>query len=103
MNRRQIIYTFVVAVALTLLSIFFLDQPIAAFVQKVDGRSSVILQRGTSLLEVIIGSSLPKWPPAFPLARYALTYALLTGLVLFAWKSTRSIAWMLLFIGNTQL
>ncbi|PYJ08446.1 MAG: hypothetical protein DMF06_12760 [Verrucomicrobia bacterium] len=104
MNRRQIIYTFVVAVALTLLSIFFLDQPIAAFVQKVDGRSSVILQQGTSLLEVIIGSSLPKWPPAFPLARYALTYALLTtGLVLFAWKAARSIARMLLFIGSTQL
>lgn len=103
MNRRQIIYSFAVALALTLLSIFFLDQPVAAFVQKVGGRSSAILQQGTSFLEVISGSSLPKWPPVFPLARYALTYILLTtGLVFFIWKSTRSVAWMLLFIGSAQ-
>jgi hypothetical protein len=50
----------------------------------VGGRSSVILQQGTSFLEVISG---------FPIAKYALTYALLTaGLILFAWKSTRSTA-----------
>ena len=103
MNRRQIVYSIAVALALTLLSIFFFDQPIAAFVQKVDGKSSVILQQGTSFLEVISGSSLPKWPPVFPLNRYALTYALLaTGLVLLIWKSTRSAAWMLLFIGCAQ-
>lgn len=94
MNRRQISYSIVVAIALVLLSIFFLDQPIAAFVQKVDGRSSVILQQGTSFLEVISG---------FPIARFALSYALLAaGLILFAWKSTRSAAWMLLFIGCAQ-
>lgn len=94
MNRRQIIYSFVGALALTLLSIFFLDQPIAAFVQRVGGRSSVILQQGTSFLEVISG---------FPIARYALSYALLTaGLVLSFWNSTRPAAWMLLFIGCSQ-
>ena len=103
MNRRQIAYSIAVALALTLLSIFFFDQPIAAFVQKVDGKSSVILQQGTAFLEVISGSSLPKWPPVFPLARYALTYVLLTaGLVLLIWKSTRSGGWMLLFIGSAQ-
>ena len=94
MNRRQIIYSFVAAVVLTLLSIFFLDQPIAAFVQKVDGRSSVILQKGTSFLEVISG---------LPIHKFALSYALLaTGLNLFVWKSTRSAAWMLLFICCVQ-
>lgn len=94
MNRRLISYSIVVSLALTLLSIFFFDQPIAAFVQRVGGRSSVILQQGTSFLEVISG---------FPIARYAVTYALLTtGLILFAWKSTRSAAWMLLFIGCAQ-
>ncbi len=104
MTRRQIVYSIAVALVLTLLSIFFFDQPIAAFVQKVDGRSSVILQKGTSFLEVISGSSLPKWPPAFPLNRYALTYALLgTAAVLFPWRSTRAAAWMLLFIGVTQI
>jgi membrane-associated phospholipid phosphatase len=103
MNRRQISYSIAVSLALALLSIFFFDQPIAAFVQRVEGRSSAILQQGTSFLEVISGSSLPKWPPVFPLARYALTYALLTtGLVLLTWKSTRSVAWMLLFIGSAQ-
>jgi len=94
MNRRQIIYSFAVALALTLLSIFFLDQPIAAFVQRVGGRSSAILQQGTSFLEVISG---------FPIARYALTYALLAaGLIFSFWNSTRGAAWMLLFIGCAQ-
>jgi membrane-associated phospholipid phosphatase len=94
MNRRQICYSFVVSLVFTLLSIFLFDQPIAAFVQKVGGRSSVLLQQGTSFLEVISG---------FPIARYALTYALLAaGLILFVWKSTRSAAWMLLFIGCAQ-
>ena len=94
MNRRLISYSIVGSLALTLLSIFFFDQPIAAFVQKAGGRSSVVLQQGTSFLEVISG---------FPIAKYALTYALLTaGLILFAWKSTRSTAWMLLFIACAQ-
>jgi hypothetical protein len=48
MNRRLIGYSIVVSLALTLLSIFFFDQPIAAFVQRGEGRSSVILQQGTS-------------------------------------------------------
>jgi membrane-associated phospholipid phosphatase len=94
MNRRSIGYSIVASLALTLLSIFFFDQRIAAFVQSVGGRSSVILQQGTSFLEVISG---------FPIARYALTYALLTvGLILSASKSTRSAAWMLLFIACAQ-
>jgi membrane-associated phospholipid phosphatase len=94
MNRRQIGYSIAVSLALTLLGIFFLDQPIAALVQKVGGRSSVILQQGTSFLEVISG---------FPIARYALSYALLTaGLLLSFRNSTRSAAWMLLFIGCAQ-
>jgi membrane-associated phospholipid phosphatase len=94
MNRRQISYSIVVALALTFLSIFFFDQPIAAFVQKVGGRSSVILQQGTSFLEVISG---------FPVARFALSYALLgAGLILSFWTSTRAAAWMLLFIGCAQ-
>jgi membrane-associated phospholipid phosphatase len=94
MNKRQIIYSIFVTLALTLLGIFFFDQPIAAFVQRVGGRSSVVLLQGTSFLEVISG---------FPIAKYALTYALLAaGLILFARKSTRSAAWMLFFIGCAQ-
>ena len=94
MNRRLIIYSIFVSLALTLLSIFFFDQPIAAFVQRAGGRSSAILWQGTSFLEVISG---------FPIGKYALTYALLAaGLILLVWQSTRSAAWMLLFIGSTQ-
>jgi membrane-associated phospholipid phosphatase len=94
MNRRQIIYSIVVTLALTLLSIFFFDQPIAAFVQRMGGRSSVILQQGTSLLEVISG---------FPIAKYAVTFALLAAaLILSFWQSTRAASWMLLFIGCAQ-
>ena len=55
MNRRLIIYSILVSLALTLLSIFFFDQPIAAFVQRAGGRSSAILLQGTSFLEVISG------------------------------------------------
>jgi membrane-associated phospholipid phosphatase len=94
MSRRLIIYCILVSLALTLLSIFLFDQPIAAFVQRTGGRSSVILLQGTSFLEVISGLRIDK---------YALTYALIgVGLILFAWKSTRSVAWMLLFIGCAQ-
>ena len=99
MNRRQLSYGIVVALALTFLGIFFFDQPMAAFVQKVGGRSSVVLQQGTSLLEVISGLQIS----GFPFVRFALTYALLTaGVILFFWTSTRSAPWMLLFIGCAQ-
>jgi membrane-associated phospholipid phosphatase len=94
MNKRLIIYWVLVSLALTLLSIFFFDRPIAAFVQKAGGRSSVLLLKGTSFLEIISG---------FPINRYALTYALLgAGVILFAWQATRSAAWMLLFVGIAQ-
>ena len=94
MNRRQISYTILVSLVLTLLSIFFFDQPIAAFVQRVSGRSSAMLLQGTAFLEVLSG---------FPIGKFALSYALFaTGLILFIWKSTRSVAWMLLFIGCAQ-
>jgi membrane-associated phospholipid phosphatase len=95
MNKRQIVYSLFVAVALTLLSIFFLDQPIAAFVQRAGGRQSVILQEGTHWLEVASG---------FPIQRYFLSYLLLgASALLFISQSTRPIAWMLLFIGAAQL
>ncbi|HEV2840705.1 MAG TPA: phosphatase PAP2 family protein [Chthoniobacterales bacterium] len=94
MNRRLIVYSIAVSIVLTLLSIFFFDRPIAAFAHSVGGESSVVLRQGTAFLEVISG---------FPIARFALSYTLLAaGLILFAWKSTRSAAWMLLFIGCAQ-
>jgi membrane-associated phospholipid phosphatase len=95
MNRRQLIYSIAVSLVLTLLSIFFFDQPIGAFVQSVGGESSVILRQGTAFLDVISG---------FPINRYALTYGLLgAAAILFVWKSTRAAAWMLLFIGVAQI
>jgi len=93
-NRRQIIYSVLVSLVLTLLCIFFFDQPVAAFVQKVDGPSSIVLTKGTSFLELISG---------YPIGRYALTLSLITaGIILMPWKPTRSAAWMFLFIGCAQ-
>jgi membrane-associated phospholipid phosphatase len=95
MNKRQLISWIVVALVLTLLSIFLLDQPIAAFVQRAGGRSSTIFLKGTSFLEIAFG---------FPINRYALTYALLAAAaILFIWNSTRSAGWILLFIACAQL
>ena len=95
MNKPQIFYSFLVALVLTLLSIFFFDQPIAAFVERAGGRQSVILQEGTHWLEVASG---------FPIARYFLTYLLLgASALLFISKSSRTIAWMLLFAGSTHI
>lgn len=95
MNRRQLLIAFLVAIILTLLSIFLLDQPIAAFVQRVGGRQSVILQQGTHGLEIAFG---------FPINRYLLSWVLLAAsALLFIARSTRAIAWMLLFIACTQL
>lgn len=95
MNRRQLGFFFVIAILLTLLSIFLLDQPVAVFVQRAGGRESKILQEGTHWLEIASG---------FPIARYFLAYLLLgAAALLFIAKSTRLAAWMLLFIGSTHL
>jgi membrane-associated phospholipid phosphatase len=95
MNRRQLGYAVLVALVLTLLSIFFFDLPIAAFVQRSGGRQSPILQEGTRWLEVAFG---------LPIARYFLTYLLLgLAAVLFLSKSSRPIARILLFAGCAQV
>lgn len=95
MNRRQLLYSVLVAVILTLLGIFFFDQPIAAFVQRVGGRQSVILQEGTHWLEIVSGQTID---------RYFLTYVLLgMAALLFISKASRSIAWILLFVGTAQV
>lgn len=95
MNRRQISYSILVALVLTLLSIFFFDQPVADFAQRTGGRQSVVLQQGTRWLEIASG---------LPIARYFLTYVLLTAsAVLFISRSSRPVAWMVLFIACTQL
>ena len=95
MNRRQILYCFLAALVLTLLSIFLLDQPIAAFVQRAGGRQSVILQEGTHWLEIVTGQTID---------RYFLTYVLLgLAALLFISKASRPIAWILLFVGSAQV
>jgi membrane-associated phospholipid phosphatase len=95
MNRRQLAYSVLVALVLTLLGIFFFDQPIAAFVQRAGGRQSVILQEGTHWLEIVTGQQI---------ARYFLTYVLLgLGALLFISKTSRPIAWVLLFVGTAQV
>jgi membrane-associated phospholipid phosphatase len=95
MNRRQLLWAFLIAVVLTLLSIFLFDQPIAAFVQRAGGRESRILQEGTHWLEIASG---------LPIARYFLAYLLLgAAALLFVAKSARPVAWMLLLIGSTHI
>lgn len=91
MNKRFLLYCILVSLVLTFLSIWFFDQPIAAFVQQAGGRQSVILQEGTHWLEVVSG---------FPIHKFFLAYLLLgLSALLFIAKSTRPLAWMLLFVG----
>lgn len=95
MNKRQILYSFFATLVLTVLSIFLLDQPIAAFVQRAGGRESVLFQQGTHWLEVASG---------FPIGRFFLAWLLLgAGALLFIAKTTRPAAWILLFIGTVHL
>ena len=95
MNRRQLAYSVLVALVLTLLGIFFFDQPIAAFVQRAGGRQSVVLQGGTHWLEIVTGQSIH---------RYFLTYVLLgLGALLFISKASRPLAWVLFFVGTAQV
>jgi membrane-associated phospholipid phosphatase len=95
MNRRQLVYSVLVALVLTLLGIFFFDQPIAAFVQRAGGRQSVVLQQGTHWLEIVTGQTID---------RYFLTYVLLgLGALLFISKTSRPVAWILLFVGTAQI
>jgi membrane-associated phospholipid phosphatase len=98
MTRRQLLLFFVIAVALTLLSIFLLDQPVAAFAQRVGGRESPALQGGTHWLEIASGFTIPQ------IGRYFLAYLLLAGAaLLFIARPTRHLAWICLFIGSTHL
>jgi membrane-associated phospholipid phosphatase len=95
MNRRQLLWASFVALLLTLLSIFLFDQPLGAFVQRVGGRQSVILQEGTHWLEIATG---------LPVAKFFLSYILLGAAALFfITPATRAAAWILLFIGASQL
>jgi len=93
-NRRQLWWFLLVAIFLTVLGIFLIDQPIAAFAQRAGGRESPILQGGTHWLEIASG---------FPITRYFLVYLLLgAAAILLIAKSTRHTAWILLFIGSTH-
>lgn len=95
MTRRQLLLFSLIAVALTFAGIFLFDQPVAAFAQRAGGRQSPLLQQGTHWLEVASG---------FPIARYFLAYLILgAAALLFIARSTRPVAWMLLFIGSTHL
>jgi membrane-associated phospholipid phosphatase len=94
MNRRQLLLFFVAAIGLTFLSIFLLDQPIAAFFQRAGGRQSPVFQEGTHWLEIASG---------FTIHRYFLPYLLLgAAAVLFIARSTRHLAWIFLFVGSTN-
>ena len=98
MNRRQLLLFFLIAVVLTFLSIFLLDQPIAALAQRVGGRESPVFQQGTHWLEVASGYPIPK------VGRFFLAYLFLGGAgLLFVTRSTRHLAWIFLFIGSTHL
>ena len=95
MTKRQIFSSFLVALVLTLLSIFLFDQPIAAFAQRAGGRESPFLLQGTHWLEVASG---------FPINKYFLAWLMFgAGALLFLSKSTRPVAWMLVFIATTHL
>src|SRR5688500_12187315 len=95
MTQRQIIYSFVAALVLTVLGIFLFDQPIAAFVQRAGGRESEFLKQGTHWLEIASG---------FPIARCFLAWLTLgAGALLFIAKSTRPAAWMLSCIATVHL
>jgi membrane-associated phospholipid phosphatase len=95
MNRRQLGYSALVALGLTLLGIFFFDQPVAAFVQHAGGGQSVVLKKGTTWLEIAFG---------LHITQYFLTYLLLgLGAVLFISKASRPVAWVLFFVGCTQV
>src|SRR3954452_24548936 len=95
MNRRQLGYSVIVALVLTLLSIFLFDQPIAAFAQRTGGRQSPLLQEGTRWLEGAAG---------LPIQRYFITWLLLgAGALLFIAKNTRAIGCMLFFIAIAQV
>ena len=95
MNKRLLVYSALVAFLLMAASMAFFDKALATFAYTSGGRSSVVLQGGTRILEVASG---------FPISRYALSFALLAvAAALAAWRSTRHAAWLVLFVGSSQL
>jgi membrane-associated phospholipid phosphatase len=98
MHRRQLLLFFLIAVVLTFVGIFLLDQPVAAFADRAGGRQSPVFQQGTHWLEVASGYPIPN------IGRFFLAYLLLGGAaILFLARSTRYLGWIFLFIGSTHL
>lgn len=94
MNRRSIVIAAVLAVLLSIASIFFFDRPIAQLVHQLGGEHSKFFTTGTAALEVVFGMTLSK---------FALGFALIVAGVLFlGWKGKRHLGWMLLFVGCTH-
>ncbi len=95
MNRRSLAYVAALAIALSILSIFVLDRPIALLVHQLGGEDSRFLQNGTTALELASGMTFSKFALGFVL--------ILAGAALFAWRAKRQVAWILLFLGSTHL
>jgi membrane-associated phospholipid phosphatase len=95
MNKRSLLYPFIIALALTFLGIFLFDQPVAAFVHQIGGEQSWLLKQGTSWLE---------FASFYHISKFFIGFLLLgTGALLFVWKPARRVAWLLVFIGSTHL
>ncbi|MEY2529476.1 MAG: hypothetical protein QOJ05_1566 [Verrucomicrobiota bacterium] len=95
MNKRSLLYSFLIALALTFLGILFFDKPVAAFVHQIGGQQSSFLNEGTSGLELASGYSISKFFLGFLLVG--------ASALLFISRSTRRLAWMLMFVGCTHL
>ena len=94
MNRRSIAGATLLTIVLSIISILLIDRPMAELVHRLGGEHSQLLATGTSVLELVFGMTL---------SNFALGFALIiAGLAFFAWKATRHIAWMLLFVGCTH-
>jgi membrane-associated phospholipid phosphatase len=93
-NQKTIIIAAIAASFLSLLSMFVLDRPIAELVHQLGGEHSKFFAAGTTVLEVIFGMTFSK---------FALGFALIViGAALLVWKSSRTIGWILLFVGCTH-
>ena len=95
MNQRSLLYSFLIALALTFLGIFLFDKPVAAFVHQIGGEQSSFLKEGTSWLELAGG---------YAIGKFFLGFLLLgASALLFISKATRRVAWMAMFVGCTHL
>jgi membrane-associated phospholipid phosphatase len=95
MTRRGLAIAAVVSLVLCLISILWIDAPLARTLNGVSESASAVVSPGVRLLEIVF---------AFDISKFALgLLALVVGMVLLGFRTRRPAGWALVFVSASHL